>query len=241
MASAPPSPSISAFFPAYNDWATIASQVHLVSRVLRELCDDWEVIVVNDGSADHTGEILQELEKSCERLRVVTHERNGGYGAALRSGFAAATKDWVFYTDGDAQYDVAELPLLWQERAGADLVNGFKISRADPWHRIVIGRIYHLLVKLAFWLRARDVDCDFRLVRRAVFDEIRLTRDTGLICVELVTKIEKAGFTSRYVPVRHFHRTHGRSQFFNFKRVGQVVLGLAGLWWELIVNKRIRD
>jgi glycosyltransferase involved in cell wall biosynthesis len=231
--------SISVFFPAYGDWATIASQVVMVSRVLRELCDDWEVIVVDDGSPDQTGEVLQELAKLVPNLRVVTHPANRGYGGALRSGFAACGKEWIFYTDGDAQYDVRELRRLWEVRAGADLVNGFKIARSDPLHRVLIGRLYHRLVKLAFRLESRDVDCDFRLIRRRVFERIRLTRDSGLICVELVTKIEKGGFVVRYVPVHHYHRVHGRSQFFNLRRVSQVALGLARLWWELVVERRI--
>ena len=237
---APPPPgSISAFFPAYRDWGTIASQVLLVSRTLRELTDDWEVIVVDDGSGDRTPEVLDELTKLCPHLRVVTHAANRGYGGALRSGFEAARKEWVFYTDGDAQYDVCELALLWAAREGADMVNGFKIARSDPLHRIVIGRIYHWIVKLAFGLQTPDVDCDFRLIRNAVFERIALTRDTGLICVELVTKLEKSGFATHYVPVHHYHRLHGRSQFFNLLRVGQVVAGLGKLWWELIVEKKI--
>jgi glycosyltransferase involved in cell wall biosynthesis len=231
--------SISAFFPAYHDWGTIASQVVLVSRTLAALTDDWEVIVVDDGSRDRTPEVLDELAKLCPRLRVVTHQKNRGYGGALRTGFESARKDWVFYTDGDAQYDVCELALLWAARDGADLVNGYKISRSDPIHRIWIGRIYHWIVKAAFGLQTPDVDCDFRLLRRSIFDRIRLTRDTGLICVELVTKIEKSGFRSAYVPVHHYHRLHGRSQFFNFKRVGQVAIGLGILWRELILQKRI--
>ena len=121
------------------------------------------------------------------------HARNSGYGGALRSGFAAARKQWVFYTDGDAQYDVSELPLLWAERKGADMVNGFKVSRSDPPHRVVVGKCYHQMVKLAFGLESRDVDCDFRLIRRSLFERIELTRDSGLICVELVTKVEKSG------------------------------------------------
>jgi glycosyltransferase involved in cell wall biosynthesis len=213
--------------------------VLLVSRTLAELTDDWEVIVVDDGSRDRTPEVLDELSKVCPRLRVVTHQSNRGYGGALRSGFEAATKEWVFYTDGDAQYDVCELALLWPARDGVELVNGYKISRSDPLHRIWIGRIYHWMVKLAFGLQTPDVDCDFRLVRRSVFERIALTRDTGLICVELVTKIEKAGFRSAYVPVHHYHRLHGRSQFFNLKRVGQVAIGLGVLWRELILQKRI--
>jgi glycosyltransferase involved in cell wall biosynthesis len=240
MTGEAPHDSISAFFPAYNDWATIGSQVLLVSRVLREICDDWEVIVVNDGSADHTADVLRELEKLVPNLRIVTHERNRGYGGALRSGFEAARKEWVFYTDGDAQYDVSELRLLWEERHGVDMVNGYKIARSDPLHRIVIGRIYHHLVKLLFGLESPDVDCDFRLIRRRVFDRIELTRDTGLICVELVTKVEKSGCAVGYVPVHHYHRVHGRSQFFNFRRVGQVVIGLARLWRELVIQRRIQ-
>lgn len=232
-------PSLSAFFPAYNDWATIASQVLLVARVCAELSDDWEVIVVDDGSADHTATVLEELVKRIPRLRVVRHERNRGYGGALRSGFAAASKEWVFYTDGDAQYDVDELRLLWAERAGADMVNGYKISRSDPLHRVVVGKLYHRFVKLAFGLASRDVDCDFRLIHRRMLERIALTRDTGLICVELVTKVERSGGVVRYVPVHHYHRLHGHSQFFNVRRVAEVALGLGRLWWELIVQRRI--
>ncbi|MGQ0551805.1 MAG: glycosyltransferase family 2 protein [Planctomycetota bacterium] len=230
---------ISVFFPAYNDAGTIPSLVLQAATTLAELTDDWEIIVVNDASPDNVGELLAELQRSQPRLRVVTHPQNRGYGGALRSGFAAATKTWVFYTDGDAQYDVRELPLLWAEREGADMVNGWKIERHDPLHRIIVGRIYHWCVKLAFGLRIRDVDCDFRLIRRAVFERIELTRDTGLICVELVTKIEKNGFRVRQVPVHHFHRLFGKSQFFNLPRLAQVAFGMFGLWWQLIVRRRV--
>jgi len=230
---------VSIFFPAYNDWGTIASLVVLAAAVARELTDDWEIIVVNDASPDHTPMILDELRRYVPRLRVVAHERNRGYGGALRSGFAAASKEYVFYTDGDAQYDVRELRALWENRADADLVNGYKIARSDPLHRIIIGRIYHHIVRLAFRLHVADVDCDFRLLRRSIFDRIELTRDSGVICVELMTKIEKNGFRIAEVPVHHYHRLHGRSQFFNFRRVFQVVRELGVLWWELIVQRKV--
>ncbi len=230
---------ISVFFPAYNDWGTIGSLVVLSAAVLRELTNDYEIIVVNDASPDHTGLILAELQRVEPHLKVVTHERNRGYGGALRSGFAAATKEWVFYTDGDAQYDVRELKQLWEAREGADLVNGFKISRSDPLHRKIVGKLYHTFVKIAFGLRIKDVDCDFRLIKRSVFEKFDLTRDTGLICVELVTKIEKNGFAVNQVGVHHYHRLHGKSQFFNFPRVARTLLGMFRLWWELIVNKKI--
>ena len=154
MPAPPAVPSLSVFFPAYNDSGTIASLVIRALHVAASLTDDYEVIVVNDGSKDATGEILDELTRVYpEHFRVVHHAVNRGYGGALRSGFAAATKDLVFYTDGDAQYDPGELTLLWQAmRPDVDWVNGWKISRSDPLHRIIIGRIYHHTVKLLFGL-----------------------------------------------------------------------------------------
>src|SRR5262244_2233969 len=143
--------SISAFFPAYNDAGTIASMVVLTDRTLRKVAEDYEIIVVNDGSTDHTAVVLSELEAKYPSLRVILHPTNLGYGAALRTGFANSTKDLIFYTDGDAQYDVRELELLLPLMTGSvDIVNGYKISRSDPLHRTIIGKIYCWLVKLAF-------------------------------------------------------------------------------------------
>jgi len=229
--------SISVFFPAFNDWGTIASMVVLAFHVLDQLTDDHEVIVVNDASPDHTGLILEELQRRYPRLRCVRHEVNRGYGGAIRSGLAAARGDWIFYTDGDAQYDVRELALLWERRAGVDLVNGYKIRRSDPWYRAVIGRLYHHVVKALFRLPVRDVDCDFRLMRRAIFERIALTENSGLICVEMMAKMRLAGCRIAQVPVHHYHRMHGRSQFFNFRRVARVLVRMLGLWWRLIVRR----
>ncbi len=229
--------SISAFFPAYNDWGTIASMVVLAHRVLEELSEDFEVIVVNDASPDHVGEILTELAERYPRLRVVTHDRNRGYGGALKSGFAAASKAWVFYTDGDAQYDVRELRDLWARREGQDVVNGYKIHRNDPWYRAVVGRAYHHFVSRLFRIPVRDVDCDFRLIRREALERIRLTEDSGLICVELMAKIARTRCRIAQVPVHHYHRLHGKSQFFNIPRVLRVFVQMAKLWWRLDVRK----
>jgi glycosyltransferase involved in cell wall biosynthesis len=232
--------SLSIFFPCYGDWGTIASLVALSDIVARELTPDYEIIVVNDCSPDHAQVILDELAARFPRFRCVRHETNRGYGGALRSGFATATKDFVFYTDGDAQYDVRELRLLWEKRSGADLVNGYKIARNDPLHRKIVGKSYQYFVRAAFGLKdIRDVDCDFRLIRRRVFEKIELTKDSGLITVELSTKIQHSGCRIAEVPVHHFHRMHGRSQFFNFPRVAKVLWGMLGLWRDLIANERI--
>jgi len=229
-------PSISVFFPAYNDGGTIASLVILAVGVTSRLTSDFEVIVVNDGSTDSTREIVDELARTYSQVRVVHHSQNRGYGGALRSGFAAATKDLIAYTDGDGQYDPAEFELLWNRLTpDADVVTGYKTSRSDPWHRIVIGRIYHLTVKLLFRLQVRDVDCDFRLMRREVFDRVTLERDSGVICLEMMRKIQDAGLRVVEVPVHHYHREHGRSQFFNFRRVFRTAVDVLKLWVTLVI------
>jgi glycosyltransferase involved in cell wall biosynthesis len=238
MAVSRKKPSLSIFFPAYNDAGTIASLALVAHMAAREIVDDYEVIVVEDGSPDHTGALLDEMATHFSWLKVVHHERNRGYGGALRTGFATASKDLVFYTDGDAQYDPREMKALMAAFSDdVDFVNGYKISRNDPFHRVVIGRVYHWFVKLAFGLRLRDVDCDFRLMRRSVFEKVRLTRSSGVICVELMKKVQDHGYRLAEVPVHHFHRSYGKSQFFNFPRVARTLLDLAKLWLELVVRR----
>ncbi|MBI4477092.1 MAG: glycosyltransferase family 2 protein, partial [Acidobacteria bacterium] len=194
-------PSLTIFFPAYNDGGTIASMVVGAITTARKLTSDFEVVVVNDCSSDRTPEILEELARVYPQLRIIHHSANRGYGGALRSAFGAATKDLIFYTDGDAQYDPAELALLWQHLGPEiDLVNGYKISRSDPLHRLVMGRLYHHAVKRLFGLTVRDVDCDFRLMRRAIFDRVGLEKSSGVICLEMMKKIEDAGFRIAEVP-----------------------------------------
>ncbi len=234
--------SLSVFFPAYNDAGTIASLVITALQTASKLTSNYEVIVVNDGSSDSTAHILEELARVYPQVKIVTHEVNRGYGGALRSGFSNASKDAVFYTDGDAQYDPAELELLWPKMiAGVDLVNGYKISRSDPWHRIVIGRIYHHTVKIMFGLRVRDVDCDFRLMRRSIFERVRLDKNSGVICLEMMKKIQDAGFTIVEAPVHHYHRAHGQSQFFNFRRVIRTGIDVWKLWYALVVRRTHRQ
>jgi glycosyltransferase involved in cell wall biosynthesis len=225
---------ISAFFPAYNDGGTIASMVLSAVLALQELTDDYEVIVVNDGSSDYTKEILDELERQYDSVRVVHHQKNRGYGGALRTGFSEASKEFIFYTDGDAQYDVRDLPTLWKAMDDrVDMVQGYKIGRADPLHRVIIGRIYHWVANLAFGLHLKDVDCDFRLIRQSVFETVHLKSDSGVICVEMMKKIRDGGFRISEVPVHHYHRAYGQSQFFNFRRIFRVGRDLLKLWWEL--------
>jgi glycosyltransferase involved in cell wall biosynthesis len=234
-----PPRGLSVFFPAYNDSGTIASMVVNALITARRLTTDYEIIVINDGSRDLTPQILDELARAYPEVKVVHHQKNRGYGGALRSGFATASKEFVFYTDGDAQYDPSEIVLLWERaRSGdVDLVNGYKISRSDPFHRILIGRFYHHTVKMLFGLRVRDVDCDFRLMRRSIFDRIQLEKNSGVICLELMKKIHDAGFRIAEVPVHHYHRAYGKSQFFNFGRIFRTGIDVMKLWYALVIRR----
>ncbi|HEY7287949.1 MAG TPA: glycosyltransferase family 2 protein [Vicinamibacterales bacterium] len=232
---------LSVFFPAYNDSGTIASMVIRAVQAASELTPDYEVIVVNDGSQDATPEIIDELARTYPRVRAVHHPRNRGYGGALQTGFRSATKDLIFYTDGDAQYDPAELKVLWARMSDeADLVNGYKISRSDPLHRIVIGRLYHHIVKALFGLTVQDVDCDFRLMRRRIFERINLEKTSGVICLEMMKKITDGGFRIVEVPVHHYHRAFGKSQFFNFRRIAKTGVDVMRLWVALVVLRQHR-
>jgi len=226
--------------PALDEEESIAS---IIGRTLqaravivqRTAVTDVEVAVVSDGSTDRTVERARQFGAA---ITLIVFEQNRGYGAALRSGFAAATRDLVFYTDGDAQYDPSEMTLLWNAlTSDIDLVNGYKISRSDPVHRILIGRIYHHTVKLLFGLKIRDVDCDFRLLRRSIFDRVSLETSSGVICLEMMKKIQDAGFKVAEVPVHHYHRVYGKSQFFNFRRLFQTAIDVAALWVALVVRR----
>ncbi|HWD00660.1 MAG TPA: glycosyltransferase family 2 protein, partial [Candidatus Sulfopaludibacter sp.] len=228
------------FFPAYNDAPSLPGLLEKTFATLERYVADYEVIVVNDGSQDKTGEVLTGLSRQyAPYLRVVTHEQNRGYGGALRSGFAAARKDFVFYTDGDSQYDVRELPLLL-ERVGPNtgLVNGYKLERHDPAHRIWIGAIYNFCARLLFRIRIRDIDCDYRLIRRALLEKIHLTSTSGTICVELVRKLELSGCGVEEVGVHHFERLYGRSQFFRMPALAATFVQLLKLWFRLVGRRR---
>lgn len=229
-------PSISVFFPAYNDAGTIASMVLSAIIVLETFTHDYEVIVINDGSSDHTREILDRLAKDYDHVRVIHHERNRGYGGALRTGFNSAEKDLIFYTDGDAQYDVWELKRLYSLLTDeVDMVQGYKANRADGLSRKVIGRTYKVVAKILFGLRVIDVDCDFRLLRRRVLSRITLTRNSGVICVELVRKIQDAGFRIVETKVNHYPRVYGQSQFFRLRPIIRTFRDLIDLWVDLIL------
>ena len=229
--------SLSVFFPAYNDAPSLPGLIHKTFAMLERHVDNYEVIVVNDGSQDNTGQVLEDLcREFAPHMRVVTHAQNRGYGGALRTGFASATREFVFYTDGDSQYDVEEVPrLLALVSPTTGLVNGYKLERHDPAHRIWIGTIYNTCARLLFRIRIRDIDCDYRLIRRALLESIHLTCTSGTICVELVRKLELSGCEVKEIGVHHYPRLYGSSQFFRLRSLATTFYQLLRLWIKLVI------
>ena len=227
------------FFPAYNDALSISGLIAKAAKTAHELRVNFEVLVVNDGSSDNTYAVLEELCTQYTFLRVVHHPSNRGYGGALKSGFLNARGALVFYTDGDGQYDVAELKRLFTLLSEeVDVVNGYKIGRSDSWYRVLLGLCYRTLARICFWLPIRDVDCDFRLMRRSALEKITLRSTSGVICTEMIYKLARSGARFRECGVKHLPREFGQSQFFTFRRVGKTLLDFFKLWFCLVVQRR---
>lgn len=230
---------ISVFFPCYNDEESIGTLVTDAFVILPKLTDQFEVIVIDDGSADSSRKVLRALAMKYKKLKLIFHKKNKGYGGALRSGFKAAKYELVFYTDGDGQYDVKELPMLvLLMSSDVDFVNGIKLARQDPTYRIVIGNIYAFVTRWLFWLPIVDVDCDFRLIRKRILKKVRLTSNSGSICIELVKKSQRAGASFRQVSIHHYERRFGHSQFFRTKYLWRTFWELTSLWVNIMLLKR---
>ena len=231
--------SLTIFFPCYNDGGTIATMIIRAIQAAKLVTDDFEILVINDGSKDDSGSILEEMSRLYPGyITVIQEQYPSGYGGVLRKGFASARKEWIFYTDGDAQYDPRELSTLVEHLTQAmDMVNGYKIKRHDPTHRILIGIAYQYFVKFIFGLCIRDVDCDYRLMRRSIFENLTLESKSGTITFEMVKKIQDAGFIIGEAPVHHYYRQYGTSQFFNFPRIARTLVDLINWWWRLVIRK----
>src|SRR5579859_1447142 len=235
------SSSISVVLPAYNEEAIIERTVRHVADVLRGLTTDFEIIVTNDGSRDGTAEVLAGLQAREPELhlRVVTHERNRGYGAAVATGFDAATKDLVFLTDGDKQFNVAELGEFLPAMDGqTDLVIGWRRKRADPPLRMANALGWKILVNLLFGYTARDVDCAFKLFRRRVWESMTVQSRGATFSAEFLIKARRLGFHVKELPVSHFPRTAGSPTGARPDVIVRAFAELFSLWRNL--NRDIR-
>lgn len=202
--------SLSVFFPCHNEVDNIGGLVERTLAVLPTVAETYEVIVVNDGSKDGTRELADELAAQNPVVRAVHHEVNRGYGGALQSGFATAQYDYVFFTDGDGQFDVGEIGKLIALLDQADMALGWRIKRADHFVRLVNARAYKAMIRLLFGLKVRDIDCAFKLLPRRVLESIELRSLGALISAELLIKATHVGFTYAEVGVHHYPRTAGQ-------------------------------
>ena len=229
-------PSISVVLPAYNEAEIIEQTVTDVSVVLRTLTNDYEIVVVDDGSRDDTSVVLMELAEAQPELplRAVLHEKNQGYGAALASGFNAASKELIFMSDSDGQFDVAELArFLPALDPAADLVIGWREHRADPPLRLLNAAGWKLLVNGLFGYTARDVDCAFKLFRRRVWQQVAVHARGATFSAELLIKARRLGFQVKELPVRHLPRTAGQATGARLDVIVRAFRELFQLWRHL--------
>jgi glycosyltransferase involved in cell wall biosynthesis len=212
--------SISVFFPCYNEQDNVARTVEQALAVLRKLNADFEIVIVDDGSSDATGQIADEISRRDSRVKVVHHHPNLGYGAALQSGFKAATKELVFYTDGDGQFDINEMPLLLPLTERYDIVSCYRLNRQDSFIRKINGWCWTKLVCLMFGMKIRDVDCAFKLYKRKIFDSpgrIELSSTGALIDTEILARAIRKGYSITQKGVHHYPRTAGAQTGANLK------------------------
>jgi len=221
--------SITVFFPCHNEQDNVSRVTRQAVTVLEGLGADYEVIVVDDGSTDATGQIADELAAANPCVRVIHHPGNLGYGAALQSGFRAATREWVFYTDGDGQFDIGEMPALLPLLAEYDIVSCYRVNRQDNIVRKINGWLWTRVICLAFSLKIRDVDCAFKLYRRAIFDKIKMESTGALIDTEILARAARKGYRITQRGVHHYPRTAGRQTGANLR----VILRAFKELWQL--------
>jgi glycosyltransferase involved in cell wall biosynthesis len=227
--------NISVFFPTYNEEQNIESLVTRTVETLERLAGTWEVIIVDDGSRDGTPEIAQALTKKYTGVRHVRHEKNCGYGGAVKTGLKEAKLDWIFFTDGDGQFDVAEIEQLISATRNADMVVGYRIDRKDPFIRKLNAYAWGVLVRTLFHLhgKVRDIDCAFKLFRRRVVDECVFKADGAMISTELLVRANKLGYRFHEVGVHHYPRKAGKQTGANPKVILRAFKELFKLYGQL--------
>lgn len=229
--------NLSLFFPAYNEEANLKNTVEKAIPVLKQVAGEYEVLIINDGSKDKTGEIADQLAKKYPFIKVIHHNPNRGYGAALRSGFYNSKYDWIVFTDSDGQFDFSEVVKLIEkaQETNADIVAGYRIERQDPLIRKIFGKGWTFLANLLLGINIRDVDCGFKLIKKEVIKKIPQLESErgGMISPELLGKAKKYGFKIVEVGVHHYPRKEGKQTGANLKVILKSFTDLAKLWWSI--------
>lgn len=202
--------SLSVFMPAYNEEDSIASTVDGVVKVLKSLKIDWELLIINDGSKDKTAEVVKSLEKKYPGVRLVNHERNQGYGRALKTGFKEAKYEWVAFVDSDGQFDFEEIKKLLAKTGEADVILGYRLNRADPFQRRIFTWGWKMLAMILLGLNVKDYSCGFKLIKKKVIEDISpIESEEKVTQIEMLIKAKKKGYRFAEVGVHHYPRTAG--------------------------------
>lgn len=201
--------SVSVVFPAYNEELNIENTVLKAIEVFSKYFEEVEVIPVNDGSSDKTGEIIDRLQQEHPEVHPIHHPQNKGYGGAVKSGLFGGKNDYIFFSDSDGQFDLEEISLLLPLIADHDIAVGYRSQRADPWHRKLNAFCWGTLVKMLFGIKARDIDCAFKLFKREVIESVTLESDGAMVSTELLAQAGMHNFTLAEVAVSHYPRQAG--------------------------------
>jgi len=234
--------SISVFFPAYNEEENIKNTVISAKKVLESIADNWEITIVNDGSTDNTLVVSKELSKEDKRIRVISHSKNRGYGASLKSGFYSAKYPWICFTDADGQFDFMEITnfISKQKKENADLVIGYYLGRKVSLFTILTSKVWEIIVSLLFGMKVKDTDCGFKLISKKVIDTIdKLESERGaFISSELLIKAKRKGFKIVQIGVNHYPRIKGKGTGRSIKVIIKSFIDLLKLWIKLNFSKK---
>jgi glycosyltransferase involved in cell wall biosynthesis len=222
--------SLSVFFPVFNDEATVRRVAEKALRVASELTDDYEVVIVNDGSPDNSGSFADAVASEHEAVRVIHHPRNLGYGAAVRTGLAACRNDWICFTDGDDEYDLHDLTKLWKLREFYDLIITFRYVRRYSGVRIVISQVYNRLLRRLFYMRFRDVSTGLRLVRKDIVDDIELASNSPFIGAEIAIKTMLKGYRVGELGIQMFPREFGSGSSTSPENIYRTIVDMVGCY-----------
>src|SRR6185437_8966061 len=203
--------SLSIFFPTYNEEKNIRESVERTLRVAEEspYISEFEILIINDGSSDRTKKVAEELMKEYREVRLITHDKNQGYGAALKTGIAAAQLDYIFFTDADLQFDIIELQNLLVHLDEYPVVIGYRAPRQDPYMRLLNARVWNLLNRVLFGLKVRDIDCAFKIFKRSEVQPLRLRSKGAMISAETLIRLKRRHVPIKEVPVSHLPRVAG--------------------------------